>query len=342
MIVGAGNSSFELANLLYKCSSNITIIGKKRNISTFSNYSGDISPKYLKLLDSISNNKTVLIYDELDDITVIQSNDVTSENLNKYYLVKKDHMKQNNIILNKNSNIYFDNIIFCTGKIFDNSIFDNTIEVPMTPEGYPIFNYNFQSVTNPNLYFVGSLMHLIDNHKSNGFSVCGYKYLIDVFYKNNFSYRNPDLYFKFENSDLTCYEKLTSHIINRINYSNSINSMPEFMVDVFYYDKTCSKIFYHEDFLLEANFDVFTSNEIIHVLKMKYGLKDTNWNNLGNYNQFVPSKLHPVIETYKKRKDSHFEYFNTISIKENLFTDYSSKEYFELIYSALKSCSLLI
>ena len=85
---------------------------------------------------------------------------IESEYFGSYSLL----LNNNNYYSNKQLE-YFDEIIFCTGWKFDDSIFNFNVEKTINDK-FPEIKYNYESSNNKNLFFIGSLMHSRDFKKS--------------------------------------------------------------------------------------------------------------------------------------------------------------------------------
>lgn len=338
LIIGAGNSAFELTNILNKYTSHISIHGKKKNFSFLSRYNGDINSQYLSLFESIFNkNKNSLVFEELNDFFIFQNTDITTDNYKKFFIIKKNNVHDSNYIQ------YYDEIIFCTGNKFDSKIFNkgSNINVDIIHNKYPKINYNFQNPSNENLYFIGSISHSLDYNISSGNIVSGYRFLIKHFFTNNFLFLNPDKTFEFKNNNLDFYIELTNYIFDRINNSSALFHANYFLCDIFFFNDTSNKIFYYKNILFHERFNAFSNNKYIHLLKF-VNKSNNKFDNIGIYDKFEPTLLHPEIHIMK-HSHGKFILHDKIVFQENLFCDFSNKEiYLQKIYNTLKSCHLLI
>ena len=338
LIIGAGNSAFELTNILNKYTSHILIYGKQKEFSFLTHYNRDINSLYLPLCESFFNtNKNSLVFEELNNFHIFQNTDITTDNYKKYFIVTK------NGIINSDSISHYDEIIFCTGSKFDTKIFNkhSDIDVELLFNKYPKITFNFQNPSNENLYFIGSNSHSLNYGSGTGNIVSGYRYLIKNFFVNNFLFLNPDKSFEFKNENLDFYIELANHMFNRINNSSALFHANNFLCDVFFFNKIPKKIFYYQNILYHDNFKNFLDNEYIHLLRL---VKKTNTkiDNIGTHDKFNPTFLHPEIHIMK-RSTNKFILHDKIIFKENLFCDFSNKEiYLKKIYNTLKSCEMLI
>jgi hypothetical protein len=150
LLVGDGNSAYELGNLLSPYCATVTISGRaRRKFAVTSHYAGDIRSIYTPFLDT-------------------------------FFLKSLNGMGEYNFTEDSIFPINYDLIICCTGWTFDRSIFDFVI---LLGNKYPVITPLFESMNNKNLYFIGSLMHSLDFRKSSGGFIHGFRYLIKFFFQ---------------------------------------------------------------------------------------------------------------------------------------------------------------
>lgn len=295
LILGSGNSAYELANILNDYTSNIIILGSNKNMSIVSHYAGDLRSTNLKFLDTFYL-KTLNGIDELskqdrNNLVVIQNVNENDDNYLKYRLVNDGQNYYDSPDLK-----YFDEIIYCTGWKFNLNIF--TFKLNMNNENkYPVINYKYESVNNSNLFFIGSLMHSLDYKKSSGGFIHGFRYLIKFFFNINFANNNTN--FKIDNLYCSCAE-LTQQIYHRINYSSSLYQMFNVLGDCFYLNKNTNNVKYIQD----ISYDYIINNieKNIHLfcfLKLTYGEQHIyDIRKLNEFNKYNPTFLHPEILIY--------------------------------------------
>lgn len=333
LLVGLGNSSLEISNILYNYCSNILITGNQRDLSIISHYDGDIRCKYMNFYDTFLLN----IMNGIDN-KILTDKEVIVENSNgKYYILS--HCEDG--ILFCNSIKYFDYIIYCTGKEFDLSIFDNSIIIKMNGK-YPQIKFNYESIDYQNLFFIGSLMHSLDYKKNSGGFIKGYRYLIKLFFKTNYMITiDKPINFNF-NGTLQIYHDLAYLIYERINYSSSLFNLPDYITDIFYYDKESNNIKYYKDNIYGLRLNLYNYyNDTNHlcVLKLRYGEKINDFKKIGIYNKFNPTLLHPEILIYYKNENNIFIIKDKIIFEENLVHNFEDKEnYYDKLVRSLKSC----
>jgi thioredoxin reductase len=347
LIIGGGNSAYELANLLQSYCSHIILLGSNKNLSIVTHYVGDIRTIYLPFLDTFYlkslNGIDNVDKDTLKTYKIYQNSDNYSANYKKFKLVNSigEHYYHNTPDLE-----YFDEIIYCTGWKFDTGIFN--FDVKLTPNNkYPEVNYNFESTNNKNMFFIGSLMHSKDFKKGSGGFIHGFRYLIKLFTQLNYSIPFSIKTFLFT-GNMDCYNELTEYIYKRINYSSSLYQMYGTLCDIFYFDKTEKSIKYIEDVKLDCLQALkinqnSTNNPIKHinVLILEYGQEVQNIKQLGAFNKFNPAFLHPKIYIYEL-SGSPLTLLDRITFEEDLVADFKSKVTYHKIKQTLKMCNLII
>ena len=341
LIVGAGNASYELANILNNYTSHTIITGKRRDLSVVSHYSGDIRSIYLPFLDTFhlksQNGIDNLSYKELidKDTSINQCVDKRSANYNKFYLIKYMNIMYQNI------NHHFDYIIFCTGWKFNYDFFDKSLNID-NENKYPKIDSKFESTEHKNLYFIGTLMHSIDYRISSGSFIHGFRYLIDFFFRCNYlGISKPDKIFNINNDNF--FNEISSHIYYRINNSSALYQMFNYIIDVFVFDNITKEINYYENLLFDyvITNNNFLKNKHIYVIKLCYGGKNYDLKRLGEFNNCTPFFLHPEISIFKNT-DNNFILENNTVLEENLTASFLDKEtYLNEIFKFIKDINFV-
>ena len=336
LLIGGGNASYELANLLDKYCSTIVVLGSSKKMAIVSHYVGDIRSIYLPFLDGfyLKSLNGIDSFDKNTKHFITINNDISSENYNKYKITTSN---DKNYYSDKLS--HFDDIIFCTGWCFDNSIFNFDISTTINKK-YPEINYNYESVNNTNLYFIGSLMHSLDFKKGSGGFIHGFRYLIKFFTQINYKVPIDITYFDFK-ENLSCYDELAKHIFYRINNASSIYQLYGTLCDIFYYDKNINKIVYVQDWKFSCQKHLNINNKHFNSLTFFYGEEETIIQKLGDFNKYNPKFLHPKIHMHLCENDC-YQLIDVKTFEENLIADFSSLHTYNKIYQTLKMCNLII
>ena len=339
LIIGAGNSAFELANTLQNYCSNVIIYGKIKPFSFITHYAGDIRSVYLPFLDTFYL-KSLNGIDNFQNESIDKNNSsITYNKTTKQIIVKS---KNNMPIYQSTPELHqFDEVIFCIGWKFNNSLFKFDIDLCLNNK-FPLTKYNYESSNNNNLFFIGSLMHSKDYLKSSGGFIHGFRYLIKLFTQINYNIDYCIKEFNF-NGNMLCYNELANYIEYRINNASSIYQMFGILGDVFYYDKTQKKIIYIQDQTIQnimvmpqlINIDCF------NVINLEYGDNLTNIKEIGGFNKYNPSLLHLKIYIYEKRNGVPILQ-DRITFEEDLIAQFNNYNIKNKIKQTLKMCNLII
>ena len=335
IIIGGGNASFELANMLNNVCSTIGIIGSsKSNMAISSHYTGDLRSVYMPFLDTFylkSLNFIVSDYNietfQTDKIIEIEENGVK-----KYTIVDASHGG------NSFGNIKnYDEIIYCTGWQFNNSIFKFDVNLTKNKK-YPEINGKYESSNNPNLFFIGSLMHSLDCKKSSGGFIHGFRYLIKSFVNMNYNIPNKVLEFKL-NGNLDCYNDLAKHIMYRVNNASSLYQMYGIMSDIFYFDETTKCIKYVEDVTVFNIKKYTSSNNIIKFNKLVLKYRNNyeyDLRKMGTFDYVDPIFLHIEISIHNDNNE-----VDNVIFADQLVADFSADSYIKKLSRCLYSCFLV-
>ena len=338
LIIGSGNSSYELANTLNSYCSHIIILGSQKDFSISSHYVGDIRSIYMKFLDTFHLKSL----NGIDKFTkskhfITQNSDKNDVNYKKYKLCDPLMCSYYSGELE-----YFDEIIFCTGWAFDFNIFDFNVDKIINNK-FPKINYNYESSNNSNLFFIGSLMQSLDYKKSSGGFIHGFRYLIKLFMElNNYIPFNKNI-FKYDYT-FDCYDDIAKYIFYRINNASSLYQLHSVLLDMFYYDKTTKEIIYYNDITLNSisKHNHFNDiNTIFHTIQFKYGKKNYDLKTLGDFNKNDPLFLHLELEIYYKN-NNNITKIDTIIFEEDLISNFNKEMYYNKIRRSLQFCNLII
>lgn len=332
LILGGGNSSFELANILNEVSSSIFILGKNtRNWAISTHYAGDIRTIYIPFMDTfLLKSLNAIDYNETFNNNILN---ISQTNNGEKYLVSIN----NNSPLIPNGRNYYDIIILCTGWKFDNSIFDFNLKLTLNNK-YPAIKNNYESINNNNLYFIGSLMHSLDFKKSSGGFIHGFRYLIKSFI--NLNYGIPFEYKTFKFTDIKDIETIADYIIYRINTSSDLYQMFGYIGDVFYLNSIENKIDYFYNVPINLHKPLENENIIFFILTLEYGEKVTDILKIGKRVSGVGTEsrstlIHPVLKIYKSYPLSLID---IIHFDEDLFAEYiNENKYYNKLLKILKA-----
>jgi thioredoxin reductase len=335
LLVGNGNSAYELGNLLTPRCSTITIIGRSfKQWAMCSHYAGDLRSVYIPYYDTF-------LLKSLNAFNKIRWSTIIINEENSKYNVEFDCGKCK--VKHRPAGIPlggFDHVILCTGWKFDESIFEFDLSMDINDK-YPAITNNYESVNNEGLFFIGALMHSHDYKKSSGGFIHGFRYLIKYFFQVNYDSGKFDTQV-FDASDLNA---VVRHIIYKINYTSAMYQMFSQIVDVLIYDEADEKITYLNDVHYRL-VGMQPRNEGLTyiVISLEYSNREpeTNITELGVQLGTIGSEsravlIHPVIRVIKDKGIINKALIDEIHFYEEIFARFDDRERFvEKFYRTLK------
>ena len=316
-IFGGGNSGHEIANILIPVSNKILIYyynNAKWALST--HYVGDLRSVYLPFMDTFALKS-------LNGIDNLQINYkrivyITQKNKGEKYTIRFCECDKESCYSES-----YDHILFSSGWKFDNSIFDFDISLKINDK-YPFIKYNFESVNNDNLYFIGELAHSLDYKKGSGGFIHGFRYLIKIFFKLNYDVPHEITNFNIRTLDDT--ENFCKFICNRLNTSSDIYQMHGLLGDIFYYNSKSKIIDYYSNVYLNSQFELNKNEfDFVFCLSLEYGKIvtditefDKTYSSLGK--ESASTFLHPILKIFNKK-----DIIDIIHFDENLFAKFETK-----------------
>lgn len=315
LILGQGNSAFEVADYLIDTSAIIHIGAKKSlKFAWQTHYPGDLRAINNNFLDTYQLKSQNGIFEfDIKYAKIILKN-------KKYYI----HDTINKNLRDQLPENGYDYIINCTGFSMDNSIFGNI--KPKNNGKIPIINNKFESINVPNLFIAGTLMQYKDFKKSSSAFIHGFRYLIRTMVRLETH--------NLKKNVIGTKKELFSKIIHRINNSSGLYQMFNTLVDVVIFEN--NKIIYIEEVLYCYALDTFKNMLIIKFNYGDFGGVIEYTKNLGKSSYVfgldrvkgitdktahLSNFLHPILELYnngKIVKTKHIaEHFTTTFKLEN-------------------------
>ena len=337
LIFGNGNSAYELGNLLTPRCSTVMILGRNtKPWAMATHYAGDLRSVYLPYNDTF----ILKSLNAFDSISSIDKMNVTINSDGDKYTVTTNCGACS--ILHPYVGTPpggYDHVILCTGWQFDKSIFDFDLEMAINNK-YPAIADDFQSVNNPDLFFIGALMHSRDYKKSSGGFIHGFRYLIQYFFNLNYVGKFDSIVFKTNNMNA-----LINHIIYKINYTSAMYQMFSQIVDVFIYDPEKKSI----EYINNVHFTFITTyprNEELtfFILSLEYSNSEpvtdirkigSRVTSIGNEGKAV--LLHPILRVIKDVGPINKSLVDEIHFDEDLFARFTDQpRYIDKLRRTLK------
>ncbi len=299
MIVGSGNSAYELASLLASRVKRLILFGKMIKLSSFTHYPGDLRGNYLSNIDLFSLK--LLSFTSKNEEYVLESD----------FTITDEGYETKEKLFVHNGRHKYDHVIFCNGFCFDTSIFNFDVN---HNGKYPKLNYKYESENNKNLFFAGTLMHGVDKPvKSSGGFIHGFRYLIRYLVQTIYTSYTIEL---FNSKTL-----LSEFIFRRINECSSLYLMFNFMCDLVYYEG--ENYFYVQDVTTEYIKQCEKSKYF--TLKTSYGAQPTTYEDLYTIGFSIranPRLIHFIL-TFVDGDN-----INEIKFEEDIFGLFDSEDIF--------------
>lgn len=317
VIIGNGNAAYELGNLLNPYCSTVFVQGRRpKEWALSTHYTGDLRSIYLPFFDTFLL-KSLNAINRYDNIKLIINQETKTSKYVFSYLCSEECSKQHPLL--RESIDGFDHVIYCTGWKFNQSIFDFPVNTTANNK-YPHITETYESSNNPNLFFIGSLMHSHDFKRGSGGFIHGFRYLIKYFFQLHYTQR-------YDISIINNIDELTKQFITRINTSSSLYQMYGQMCDIFYYNKTSDSFVYYNNM---TNFsfisDTFSNDTTYFILQLEYGSPITNImqiaegrGDITKGKEIYSILLHPVIRVFNKEK----KLIDEIHFVEDILTNFN-------------------
>lgn len=220
LIVGKGNSAFETADNLVPTASVIHLVSpfpidfawKTHFVGDLRAVNNNILDTYqLKSQNAILDAETVQICKEADGTFKVQF----------AYKHAEGEIEE----------LVYDRVICCTGFRFDPSMFDPSTAPEMTIfDKFPNLTCEWESVNQPDMFFIGTLMQMRDYKKTTSGFIHGFRYNVEAFSK-----LIGEKYHDAEWPSVTIpleAAALSEKLLSRINGSSALWQQQSFLGDV--------------------------------------------------------------------------------------------------------------
>lgn len=260
LIIGKGNSGFEIADNLLATASLI-------HISSPTPVSMAWKTKYVGHLRAVNNN-------------ILDTYQLKSQNVTLDATVDKIEYRKGQYIVTftyehanaEVEDLIYDRVIVCTGFRFDASIFDESYRPELAIYNrFPAQTSEWESTNVKDLYFVGVLSHMRDYKKKQSGFIHGFRYNIRALhYILERKYHNQEL--PYQLIDPTP-ENLTKAIIRRVNISSGLWQQTGFLCDLIVIPKDNKAVRYYEDLPTDYVHDSeLGQHEHYYIVTLEFGL----------------------------------------------------------------------
>ncbi|KAI0232319.1 FAD-dependent oxidoreductase domain-containing protein 2 [Lamellibrachia satsuma] len=310
LILGRGNSAFELAESIYGSTNFVHMVGRSRvRLSWSTHYVGDLRAVNNALLDTYQlKSLDALGEATTDDMRIVRQGKRFKLELADIAEGTEDSQMFDNFAMRE----LYDKVILCLGFQFDNAIFNSTLSIRKSKgreDKFPLIGFDYQLRDVDDLYIAGGASHGPDFRKSAGGFIHGFRYTARALHHM--------LEWKYEGvpwpSTTMPTTDLLSAIIKRINEGSGLFQMFSMLGDVIAIRKDGREFEYLEEFpvnLLHKLTDHTGHHyEEVIVLVLQFG---ANFSGPGKdvfrldratedpFNAHNSNFLHPVFYHYKQ------------------------------------------
>jgi thioredoxin reductase len=326
LIIGGGNSAFELAGSIYGHTAHTHILKRDRvRFSWDTHYVGDLRAVNNEMLDAY-------MLKSLDGVLELETGILGMKGSNATLRIVRGpngrlviRSTGDSKVLDSDSNPFkggYDRIVACMGFVWDDSMFDSSTKPQCTTrlshsaktrtKKYPDINDDFQSTQFPGMYFAGTMIHSLDFRKAAGGFIHGFRYTTRALAKL-LEWKNHQVPWPAKKLPI---DKLATTFLNRANTGSGIYQMFSYLCDVAIVNNKTKTFDYLEEFptnlvheLPERTGHKLSEDDHVIVMTLQYG---PNFSVAGE-DHFGPGRsthevekadksnfLHPVYWHYKE------------------------------------------
>lgn len=220
LIVGKGNSAFETADNLVATASIIHMVSPcPIDFAWKTHFVGDLRAVNNNILDTYQLKSQNAILDA-ETVGIRRREDGTIAAKFKYMHAEGEEEE-----------LIYDRVICCTGFRFDDTAFDESAKPELTIfNKFPSLTAEWESINQPGMYFIGTLMQMRDYKKTTSGFIHGFRYNVQAFGKliaeKYHATEWPYTEHPFDS------EIMTERILSRVNGSSALWQQQSFLGDV--------------------------------------------------------------------------------------------------------------
>lgn len=311
LIIGKGNSAFEVADIALETSSLVHIASPNPiKLAWQSRHPGHVRANHLRLLDSY---QLKLLNGTLDcKISNISRAEDSS------YIVRVEYVHADGEV----EELIYDRVIVCAGFKFDDSIFADSCKPHVVIQGkLPATTPFWESVNVSGLYFAGTLMQARDFKRSSSAFIGGFRYNIRTLARHLLGLRLGTGYpFTTHSLDIGA---IAAKILDRASNTSGLWAQFKYLCDVLIVQGP--QLTWLEELPVQAIEEgLFSQHESYLTLSFEWGDWDGDVMAIERHptadKAFTNVFLHPILRSYHKGV-----LIDTHHILEDLFGVYSSK-----------------
>ena len=290
LILGKGNSAFELANELIDTTALLHLASPQPiRFAWETRHPGHLRADYTRLLDTYQ----LKLLNSVLDCDVLQ---IRRHGQGFRVRLRYTHAE------GEVDELYYDRVIRCTGFAFDPSPFHADIRPELSHQGrLPAMTAGWESVNVPNLFFAGTLMQARDFKKASSAFVDGFRYNIRaLFHMLEQRFYGTPLPHRVLPASMAA---LTDVIVERICRTSGLWAQFGYLADVIGFDDQDRAVYYEElpvDWVLTSG---FADAPRITLITFEWGQADSDVFALQRRPRADAAHrsafLHPVLRSYR-------------------------------------------
>lgn len=292
LIVGKGNSAFETAAAILGRAAMVHLASRRPlRLAWNTKHPGDVRGQYGAILDSYQFKTLHSVLDcAIDEIRPVDGRfDVH---------ITYTHADGETAVLP------YESVIRCTGFVMDTSIFDPTCRPEMTRDGrMPALRPDWQSANVDDVYFAGTIAQERDFKRASSAFIDGFRYnLRTLAALLRERYEGVALPYETVPADP---ERLTSLVLDRVNWSSALWTQFEYLSDVLVLDETAGEVRHYQDLPEDYAVSRFAGADHYYTVTLRWGRED--YSDVFAIDRHpVPDRaaesafIHPVVRRYRR------------------------------------------
>ncbi|XP_076451217.1 FAD-dependent oxidoreductase domain-containing protein 2-like [Babylonia areolata] len=255
LILGRGNSAFEVADGIYGVTNLIHMVSRSRvRLSWETHYVGDLRAVNNALLDTYQLKS-------LDGLLEAGLSEVMLQKHGDKLTVEPKDKKEEDFFMVDNFAMRepYDTVIRCLGFKFDTSVFGNETGIHhghgRAKKFLPI-NHNYELKSKPGIFIAGTASHSLDFRKSAGGFIHGFRYTARALF-HLLQWRYEGVPWPSQNLQVPVTQ-LMSHLLKRMNEASGPYQMFQVLGDVAVFSEDGRTFDYFEEFPINLLHEFFT------------------------------------------------------------------------------------
>lgn len=295
LIIGKGNSGFELAETILSTASLVHIASPNRlKLAWMTKHSGDLRAQYTSLIDTYQLKTLHSVLDgEVRSIRPHKNGQLRVE-------IAYTHAE------GETEQLCYDSVIRATGFCFDPSIFDQTCQQTMVLSGrFPKLSPYWESASTPGLFFIGTTMQERDFKTTSSAFIGGFRYNIRSLHQliEERHYGSP----RPVNKAALSPQALSELIIARLATASALWIQFGYLCDVIYLNPQTLSAYHYQELPIQYAIDPSRSfNRNYIALSFEYGQNAENALRIERKPSHIRAAesqfLHPVLRHYRDHK----------------------------------------